>query len=242
MKNKKAIIIGASSGIGKGISLELLQKGYTIGISARRRERLEKIKKLDPKNVLIKEFDSSTEKNEELINFFIEKLNGVDLIIYCSGIGIINKELEYSVEKKVNNLNVSGFTQVVDYAFNYFLKRGRGHIVNISSVASEIGNGISPSYNASKAYQANYLQGLRFKAFRMKIPIFLTDVRPGFVDTDILMGNKDKLFWVAPLDKACKQIIIAIERKRKIIYITKRWKIISLLIKILPERIIRLFF
>ena len=51
----------------------------------------------------------------------------------------------------------------------------------------------------------------------MKIPIFLTDVRPGFVDTDILMGNKDKLFWVAPLDKACKQIIIAIERKRKII-------------------------
>tara|TARA_B100000287_G_scaffold407080_1_gene432194 strand:- start:570 stop:1298 length:729 start_codon:yes stop_codon:yes gene_type:complete len=242
MKNKKAIIIGASSGIGKGISLELLQKGYTIGISARRRERLEEIKKLDPKNVLIKEFDSSTEKNEELINFFIEKLNGVDLIIYCSGIGIINKELEYSVEKKVNNLNVSGFTQVVDYAFNYFLKRGRGHIVNISSVASEIGNGISPSYNASKAYQANYLQGLRFKAFRMKIPIFLTDVRPGFVDTDILMGNKDKLFWVAPLDKACKQIIIAIERKRKIIYITKRWKIISLLIKILPERIIRLFF
>ena len=242
MKNKKAIIIGASSGIGKGISLELLQKGYTIGISARRRERLEEIKKLDPKNVLIKEFDSSTEKNEELINFFIEKPNGVDLIIYCSGIGIINKELEYSVEKKVNNLNVSGFTQVVDYAFNYFLKRGRGHIVNISSVASEIGNGISPSYNASKAYQANYLQGLRFKAFRMKIPIFLTDVRPGFVDTDILMGNKDKLFWVAPLDKACKQIIIAIERKRKIIYITKRWKIISLLIKILPERIIRLFF
>ena len=69
MKNKKAIIIGASSGIGKGISLELLQKGYTIGISARRRERLEEIKKLDPKNVLIKEFDSSTEKNEELINF-----------------------------------------------------------------------------------------------------------------------------------------------------------------------------
>ena len=66
------------------------------------------------------------------------------------------------------------------------------------------------------------MQGLRFKAFRMKMPIFLTDVRPGFVDTDILMGNKDKLFWVAPLDKACHQIIIAIERKRKIIYITKR--------------------
>ena len=126
--------------------------------------------------------------------------------------------------------------------FNYFLKREGGHIVNISSVASEIGNGISPSYNASKAYQANYLQGLRFKAFRMKVPIFLTDVRPGFVDTDILMGNKDKLLWVAPLEKACKQIVSAIDRKKRVVYITKRWKIISLLIKTLPERIIRLFF
>ena len=242
MKNKKAIIIGASSGIGKGISLGLLEKGYKIGISARRKERLDEIKKLNPEMVIVKEYDSSTEKNDKLINLLIEKLNGVDLIIYCSGIGIINKELDYSIEKKVNNLNVLGFTQVVTHAFNYFLKKGEGHIVNISSVASEIGNGISPSYNASKAYQANYLQGLRCKAFRMKMPIFLTDVRPGFVDTDILMGNKDKLFWVAPLDKACKQIIIAIERKRKIIYITKRWKIISLLIKILPERIIRLFF
>ncbi len=239
---KKAIIIGASSGIGKGISLELLSKNYKLAISARRKDRLDEIKKINPKNVLVYKFDSATEQNNTLLDSMINDLNGVDMIIYCSGIGIINKELDYLKDKKVNNLNIAGFTQVVTYAFNYFIKKGGGHIVNISSVASEIGNGLATSYNASKAYQANYFQGLRFKAFRMKVPIFLTDVRPGFVDTDILMGNKDKLFWVAPLDKACKQIIIAIERKRKIIYITKRWKIISILIKILPERIIRLFF
>ena len=145
MKNKKAIIIGASSGIGKGISLRLLEKGYKIGISARRKERLDEIKKLNPKMVIVKEYDSSTEKNDKLINLLIEKLNGVDLIIYCSGIGIINKELDYSIEKKVNNLNVLGFTQVVTHAFNYFLNKGEGHIVNISSVASVIGNGISRS-------------------------------------------------------------------------------------------------
>ena len=127
MNIKKAIIIGASSGIGKGISLELLNKGYKIAISARRKERLDEIKKLNPDMVIVKEYDSSTEKNDELIKNLIDKLNGVDLIIYCSGIGIINKELDYSLEKKVNNLNVSGFTQVVDYAFNYFLKRGEGH-------------------------------------------------------------------------------------------------------------------
>jgi short-subunit dehydrogenase len=239
---KKAIIIGASSGIGKGISLELLKKDYKIGISARREDRLKEIKKVNPENVIVKVFDSSTEKNDILLDYFIDKLDGVDLIIYCSGIGILNKELDYNIEKKVNDLNVSGFTQVITRAYNYFIKEGSGHIVNISSIASEIGNGIAPSYNASKAYQANYLQGLRFKSYKLKLPIFLTDVRPGFVDTDILMGNKDKLLWVAPLEKACKQIVDGIDRKSKILYITRRWKIISFLIKILPESILSKFF
>jgi len=239
---KKAIIIGASSGIGRGISLELLKKDYKIGISARREERLNEIKKVNPENVIVKVFDSSTEKNDILLDYFINKLDGVDLIIYCSGIGILNKELDYNIEKKVNNLNVSGFTQVINHAYNYFVKEGSGHIVNISSIASEIGNGIAPSYNASKAYQANYLQGLRFKSIKIKLPIFLTDVRPGFVDTEILMGNKDKLLWVAPLEKACKQIVAGIDRKSKVLYITRRWKIISFLIKILPESILSKFF
>ena len=83
------------------------EKGYKIAISARRKERLDEIKKLNPDMVIVKEYDSSTEKNDELIKNLIDKLNGVDLIIYCSGIGIINKELDYSLEKKVNNLNVS---------------------------------------------------------------------------------------------------------------------------------------
>ena len=98
---KKAIIIGASSGIGKGISLELLKKDYKIGISARREDRLKEIKKVNPENVIVKVFDSSTEKNDILLDYFIDKLDGVDLIIYCSGIGILNKELDYNIEKKV---------------------------------------------------------------------------------------------------------------------------------------------
>ena len=154
--------------------------------------------------VIVKEYDSSTETNDELIKNLIDKLNGVDLIIYCSGIGIINKELDYSLEKKVNNLNVSGFTQVVGWGFNYFKTQGYGQNSNISSVAAEIGNGICPSYNASKAYQANYLQGLRFKAYRLGLPIKLTDVRPGFVDTDMAKGEGQ--FWVATKEKAARQI------------------------------------
>ena len=197
---KKAIIIGASSGLGRGIALELLKRGYKIAITARREERLEAIKSSDSDMVIVKPFDSSTEKNIDMLNNLVSNLGGLDLLVYSSGIGIVNKDLDYDIEKKVNNLNISGFTQVIGWAFNYFKNQGFGQISNISSVASEIGNGICPSYNASKAYQANYLQGLRFKAYRLRIPIKLTDVRPGFVDTEILQGNKDKLFWVSTVD------------------------------------------
>lgn len=239
---KKAIIIGASSGIGRGIALELLKRGYKIAITARRKERLEEIKSIDSDMVIVKTFDSSTEKNIEMLNELVKKLGGLDLLVYSSGIGIVNKELDYDIEKKVNNLNVSGFTQVVGWGFNYFKTQGYGQISNISSVAAEIGNGICPSYNASKAYQANYLQGLRFKAYRLGLPIKLTDVRPGFVDTEILQGNKDRLIWVSSVDKACRQIVGGIDAESKVIYITRRWKIISLLIKILPEKIVMKFF
>ena len=71
---KKAIIIGASSGIGKGIALELLKKNYKIAISARRIERLEEIKSINPDNVIIKEFDSSTEQNDKLLSNLVDKL------------------------------------------------------------------------------------------------------------------------------------------------------------------------
>jgi len=239
---KKAIVIGASSGIGKGIALELLKRNYKIGITARRKNRLDEIKSTKPESVIVNAFDSSTEENAKKLDELVRLLGGLNLLIYCSGIGIINKELFYKREKKVNELNVSGFTQVVGWGFNFFSKQKYGHIVNISSVASEIGSGINPSYNASKAYQANYLQGLRFKSNRIKIPIKITDVRPGFVDTDILQGNKDRLFWVSTIEKACSQIVKGIEAERKIIYITRRWKLISLLIKIFPEKILSKLF
>ena len=124
---KKAIVIGASSGIGKGIALELLKKNYKIAISARRKERLDEIKSLNPDNVIVKVFDSSTEKNDLLLTELVKNLGGLDILIYSSGIGILNKKLDYKIEKKVNNLNISCFTQVVDWGFNYFSKQNYGH-------------------------------------------------------------------------------------------------------------------
>ena len=119
---------------------------------------------------------------------------------------------------------------------NYFKKQGHGHLVNISSVAGIRGNGLAPSYNSSKAYQINYLEGLRLNASKSNSSIHVTDVRPGFIDTAMAKG--DSLFWVSPVEKAAEQIYAAIKRKKKLVYISKRWRLISYILKAIPYSIL----
>jgi short-subunit dehydrogenase len=130
---------------------------------------------------------------------------------------------------------VLGFTCVADWAFNYFEKQKSGHLIAISSVGGLRGSRGAPAYNASKAYQINYLEALRQKAKHLRLPITITDVRPGFVNTAMAKG--DGQFWVAPVEKAAKQIFTAIRQKKKIVYITKRWWLIAALLKHIPRPI-----
>jgi short-subunit dehydrogenase len=120
---------------------------------------------------------------------------------------------------------------------NYFKKQGHGHLVNISSIAGVRGNGEAPSYYATKAFQINYLEGLRLNAYKSCVDIHVTDVRPGFVDTDMAKG--EGMFWVAPVEKAAQQIFNAIQKKKKIVYVTKRWRMIGFLLKIMPYSILK---
>ena len=92
---------------------------------------------------------------------------------------------------------------------------------------------MAPAYNATKAYQMNYLEGLRQKATKLKFHIFVTDIRPGFVDTDMAKGERQ--FWVATVEKATQQIFKAIKKKKKVAYITKRWRLIALILKLIPK-------
>ena len=103
----------------------------------------------------------------------------------------------------------------------------------MTSIAALRGAGEAPSYNASKAYQSNYLQGLRQKAFKLKAPITITDIQAGLIDTAMAKG--DGLFWVMPVEKAARQIYSAIRHRRKHAYVTKCWRIIAWLIRILPD-------
>ena len=116
---------------------------------------------------------------------------------------------------------------------HYFINNKSGHLVGISSIASIKGSNICPSYNASKAFISNYLEGLRKKSVKEKLKISITDIQPGLIDTAMAKG--EGLFWVSSAQKAAKQIFKAIQQKKKRAYITKRWAIVAWLLKILPE-------
>ncbi len=231
---KKAIIVGASSGIGKGLALKLVSEGYLVGITGRRAELLHAIKLTNPSAIFVESFDATDDDIcRERLQKLVASLGGLDLLIYSSGVGHLNEALDYKLAKEVLELNVRAFTNVVNWAFLKFENQGHGHLVNISSVAGLRGSRFGPSYNASKAYQINYFEGLRQKSHKIISKIFLTDVRPGFVDTDMAKG--DGIFWLMPVDKVARQIHSAIKSKRKVVYVTRRWGMIGRLLKILPR-------
>ncbi len=230
---KKAIIIGASSGIGRGLAKLLVENGYKVGITGRRSELLARLKRESPDLFVTKSFDitdttSTVEKMEELTT----ELGGLDLIVICSGSGDLNDNLDFTIEKLTIDTNVLGFTCVADWAFNFFKKQKAGHVVAISSVSGLRGSRLAPSYNASKAFQINYLEALRQKAAFLKIPLDVTDVRPGFVDTGMAKGKVR--FWVASVEKAAQQIYDAIIAKKQIVYITRRWRFIAAILTRIP--------
>lgn len=231
---KKAIIIGATSGIGKELAKILSKEGYQVGISGRRNQLLETIQSENPSAFEILQLDVvETETLQKKLDDLVDKLGGLDLLVISSGTGELNPLLDFNIEKMTIDTNVTGFTFVADWAFRYFEKQHFGHLVAITSIAGLRGNRIAPSYNATKSYQINYLEGLRQKARRSKQDITVTDIRPGFVATDMAKGEGQ--FWVATPEKAARQLFAAIRRKKRTAYITKRWALIAFLLKVLPK-------
>ena len=137
----KAIIVGATSGIGKEVALQLLAKGWELGIAGRRTERLEEIKAQAPQRIHTRRIDVRSNDAASDLLALIADLGGMDLYIHCSGIGCQNTELNPDAELNIVATNVDGFVKLVDCAFSYFLGKGGGHLCIISSIAGTKGLG-----------------------------------------------------------------------------------------------------
>jgi len=157
----------------------------------------------------------------------------IHLAIICSGIGDFNSELDFAIEKQIIDINILGWTFCVDTIYKNLEEQSSGHLVILSSCGGLRGEPLSPSYSASKAYQINYIEALCKKAYKSKLPIHITDIRPGLVNTRMAKGSG--LFWVMPTEKAAKQIINAIAQKKNVAIVTKRWGIIHWIMRHLPR-------
>ncbi|WP_456461581.1 SDR family NAD(P)-dependent oxidoreductase [Lutibacter sp.] len=236
---KNALIIGATSGIGKELAKLLVADNYKVVITGRREKLLQQIKETNPDKYIVKVQDvTDLRSSEELFTELKNELKTIDLIVFSSGVGNPNYKLEWDKELPTLQTNVIAATKIYGLAYNLFRKQGYGHLVGISSIASIRGNRHVPAYFASKAFQANYLESLWMKGKRSKADIVVTDIQPGFVDTSMAIG---KTFWMSTTEKATKQIYSAIKKKKKKAYITKRWRLIALLLKNIPSILLQKF-
>jgi short-subunit dehydrogenase len=235
---KKAIIVGGSSGIGEQVAYLLLQEGYSLGIAARRVEILKEIQnKYGAERVKIIDLDVQKEEASKKLNDLINDLGGMDLYFHASGIGCQNIDLVSETEVEITKTNCEGFVRLVTLAFNWFYEnKKQGHIAVISSIAGTKGLGVSPAYSATKAMQNTYIQSLCQLSKIKKADISFTDIRPGFVETDLL--NKSKHYpFLMKKEKCAKQIIKALKRKKRILIIDWKFRLVVLLWRLIPSYI-----
>ena len=226
---KRAIVIGASSGIGLEVARLLLQQGWTLGVAARRVELLQSIG-----DVEVMQIDVTSEDATERLRDLIQKTGGMDLFFYASGIGKQNRELKEDIELATMNTNGVGFTRMIGEAYRYFAIQGKGHIAAITSIAGTKGLGPAPSYSATKAMQNVYLQALEQQANARSLKIRFTDIRPGFVDTALLAGDFRYPMMLKP-QKVAQEIVRAINRHQHIRIIDWRYRLLTALWRRIPR-------
>lgn len=221
------IIIGATSGIGKELWKLYAVEDNHVAVTGRRKNLLEQMYNERANSTSIYEMDiTDTESAIQCINEIFREYK-IDLAIICAGTGDINTELLFEKEVNAIQTNVVGWTAAVDCIYNHFQQQNEGHLVTITSIGGLAGEPAAPAYSATKAYQINYTQALCKKSKRTGVCV--TEIRPGLVDTDMAKG--EGLFWVMPPEKVAKQIRKAIDRKKSKAVVTKRWSIISFLLK-----------
>lgn len=229
-----AIVVGASSGIGKAIAEQLVAAGWRVGLTSRRPERMAGMIASLGDRVRTRAIDlDDPEGTRSGLRAFADDLGGVDLWVLNAGTGILNRDFAWEPERQTIATNVMGFAAMTDVAVHHCMARGSGRIVGISSVAKKRGHPFTASYSGSKAFVSLYLDGVRMFLKRAAPKVSVTEVAPGYIDTPL--QQFDEAFWVASAETAARQIIAAAMARRKHAYVPRRWALIAALLSLAPR-------
>lgn len=241
---KRALVIGASSGIGAALVRELVQQGYRVAALARREEKLkqlcEQIAIATDKQVIHPYVHDVTDYTAvpALFQQIVADLGGLDLVAYVAGVQptVAINEYDFAKDKAMIEVNVLGAIAWLNETAVRFERMGSGHIIGIGSIAGDRGRVGSPVYNTSKAALATYLEALRNRLTRHGVVV--TTIKPGFVDT-VLLENAAKTFWVISPADAAAQIYQAAAKGRQTVYVPARWGLVGLIIRHIPSFVFR---
>lgn len=236
---KRAIVMGATSGIGQEVARLLAANGYEVGIAGRREERLVQMAQATPGIVAHRQIDVTKEDAPTELHKLIEELGGMDLYFHSSGIGWENVALDADKELKTVETNAMGFVRMVSAAYNWFAeqrassKERKARIACITSIARTRGLGAAPAYSATKRMQAHYLECLSQQARMRHLNICITDIRPGFVATDLIAGSHFPLQLKA--EDVARTIVRAIERGSEVVTIDWRYRLLVAAWQLIPR-------
>ena len=246
---RKVIVMGATSGIGMEVAKCLAEQGWLVGIAGRRTERLEAIKQSQEGIVCYQQIDVTSPDAPERLLKLIEELGGMDLYFHCSGIGWQNNSLDMEKELKTIETNGMGFVRMVDTAFNWFVNCehsvasvGKDSVVScsshpriacITSIAGTKGLGAAPAYSSTKRFQSHYLECLSQQAHMRHLNISITDIRPGFVKTNLIAGSNYPLQLDAKV--VAQSIVKAIEKGRSVKVIDWRYALFVFFWRLIPR-------
>ena len=241
---KRALIVGASSGIGAALVRHLAKQGYRVAALARREAKLQELceqvnvaaanGRVHPYTHNVTDYDTIP----GLFQTIVRDLGGLDLIIYVAGVqsSVTLNEYDFDKDQAMINVNVLGAIAWLNQAALRFERAGSGHIVGIGSIAGDRGRVGGPVYNSSKAALATYLEALRNRLTRHGVTV--TTIKPGFVDT-VLLENAAKTFWVISSQEAAERIYQALQKKKQTVYVPARWGLVGLVIRHIPSFVFR---
>lgn len=242
---RRAIIIGASDGIGAALARKMAKEGYILALAARRLDKLEKLR--DEINSAANEIRAFAYVHDvanyaevpALLRKIIADIGGLDSFIFMAGVNFPPGLNNYNFEgdRKMIEVNLIGAMAWLCPVGEMFQNAKAGQIVGISSVAGDRGRVGNPGYNTSKAALTTYLEAFRNRLSRHGVNVLT--VKPGFVNTEMVKAAQGGTPLMIEPEKAADDIFNAMQKRKQVIYTASVWRWVMLIIQHIPSVIFR---
>ena len=236
MNNKVIWITGASSGIGKSLAIKFANEGWQVAASARRENLL---KELNDTNSNIHSFPldvTDSEKCKDVSTEIINKLENIEICIFCTGIHDPKSEKSLDLEKvrKIMEVNFFGTVNSINSVYNYFKEKKSGHISMVSSVAGYRGLPAGGAYCASKSALTTFAESLYFDLKRFNVRVSV--VNPGFIKTPMTDQNDFPMPMIKSPEFAADEMFKGLTQSNAFeIHFPKQFTFIMKILKIMPN-------